>query len=417
MVMLSLTTDDTTLSNLEQVCIMRIEITYKSFFLWSALVLISTLQISVSEKVFAGAPSETVEPVDFPKTIESLEKTIYVGVREEAIPFSYKKPSKAEEDILVGFGGYIVEVCRSILRQVITSGPFNGYHVKGVPVTANNRFEKLVSGEVDMLCGPDSITTARLHKFNVSHPIFLSGVAVAKLPIDRLPQGRHCGPVIGVVKGTTSQFAGLQAAVNTGVFERFNAPVREYLSIASRKDSEPDVSRLNTVWQDFVGQFVEPKGHAQYTVSGENAHNPPWEISTDNDCSIGYSAGPVIVYNNHDDGIRDLCDGNIFFYLGDVDIIKRKVPENCEISISRQTFTKEAYGIYFRKFKTVFSPWMPMADIHDAVLYSEFNNVLLTQMQDSENVLHNQYISEFGDSKMAIDLETFFESFQYATNY
>lgn len=382
------------------------------------LIFIFMLNCIVAESSTAAQGSEHSYQPEFPLSALSSRNTIYVGVRGGSIPFSYKKPTKSNEDILIGYGGYIVEVCRSILRQVTTSGPLSNYHVKAVPVTAENRFNKLVSGEVDMLCGPDSITTARLHKYNVSHPIFLSGIAVAKVPIDKLPKSSHCGPVVGVVKGTTSQFAGLQAAIDAGAFDvRFGASVRAYLLSASGESSEPEVDHLGKLWKKFATEFVKQGSKSKFIHAGVNGYMPSTDIKTPDDCAVGYSAGPVILYESHDKGIGDLCAGNIFFYLGDVDIIKRKVPESCDVSISRQTFTKEAYGIYFRKFKTVISQTTPVADIYDAVLYSEFNNVLLTQMQDSENVLQNQYVSEFGDSRMAVDLESFFRSFQYATNY
>ena len=352
----------------------------------------------------------------FPYVEQTFEKTIHVGVRSSSAPFSYKKPTKNDEDILEGYGGYMLEVCRAVLRQVVNSGTFSNYHVKAIEVTAENRFKKLVAGEVDMLCGPDSITTARLLDYNFSHPIFLSGIAVAKLPLESLPNNRYCGPIVGVVRGTTSQLAGVKAALDAEVFERFNPAVHMYLDIATDTMADLDVRTLATVWNRFSSVFSEKKNVQTFAHGGKNGVHPPSKIKTA-ECPNGFVEGPVVVYDNHDDGISDLCAGNIFFYLGDVDIIKRKKPDNCDVDISRQTFTKEAYGIYFRKTSTAKVGTPDRSDFFDAILYSEFNNILLTQMQDSENVLNNQYLSEFGSSRMAEDLRAFFASFQYATNY
>ena len=352
----------------------------------------------------------------FPNVEQTFAKTIHVGVRSSSAPFSYKKPTKNDEDILEGYGGYIVEVCRAVLRHVISSGTFTNYHVKAIEVTAENRFKKLVSGDVDMLCGPDSITTARLLDYNFSHPIFLSGIAVAKLPIERLPNNRYCGPIVGVVRGTTSQLAGVKAALDAEVFERFNPAVHRYLALASDTMADLEVKSIATVWNNFSSTFLEEESVQNFTHGGKNGVYPPNLVKTA-ECPNGFVEGPVVVYENHDDGIADLCAGNIFFYLGDVDIIKRKKPDNCDFDISRQTFTKEAYGIYFRKTSTAKIRSPDPSDFFDAILYSEFNNILLTKMQDSENVLNNQYLAEFGSSRMAEDLKAFFASFQYATNY
>lgn len=361
--------------------------------------------------------AQAEDEFEFPFAMSKESKTIRVGVREDSTPFSYRKPTKNDADILEGYGGYIVEVCRAVLRQVVGSGVFGGYNVKPIKVTAKNRFDKLISGEVDMLCGPDSITTSRLYMYNVSHPVFLSGIAVAKLPISRLPRTDYCGPILGVLSGTTAQIAGVESVLSAKVFQRFAIPIEQYLTLSVDPVSATQSVSMTDKWRRFSSSLIRDAGEKRFSHGGKEVVNSK-EIKT-NECENGFTSGPVIVYNDHSDGISDLCDGNIFFYLGDVDIIKRLIPDRdkCDVEISRRTYTKEAYGIYFRKYFDSLNAPINTADGWDAILYSEFNNTLLTQMQDSENVLHHQYVSEFGDAKMASDLQSFFESFKYATNY
>jgi len=379
------------------------------------LKLVLTAFVSVYTTVGSNhifAEDETI----FPRIERSSEKVIRVGVRSDTVPFSYRKPTKNEEDMLIGYGGYIVEVCRSVLRQVVGVGAFRKYHVKAVPVESDNRFGKLLVEDVDMLCGPDSITTSRLKRYNVSHPVFLSGIAVVRWPDDQLPRTTYCGPILGVVKGTTSQIAGVSAALDAKAFDlRFDFPVRKYLEQSESQYSDLKVDTLSDAMNNFAVNIFDAERVA-YDVNGVDAISPASSITTD-ECPNGYVAGPVVIYQNHDDGLADLCDKKIFFYLGDVDIVKKKIPMDCEAVVSRRTYTKEAYGIYFRKPLATLDGHDDPLDMQDAVLYTEFNNALLTQMQDSQNLLMNQYFAEFGESRMASDLESFFQSFQFAENY
>jgi len=370
--------------------------------------------------VFVSLPYSAVQADSsastYPRFSRSLDKVIRVGVRKDAIPFSYKKPTKNEDDMLVGYGGYIVEVCKSVLRQIVGTGAFSNFHVKAVEIESGNRFENLLSEEVDMLCGPDSITTSRLKKFNVSHPIFLSGIAIVRWPDFELPRTKHCGPILGVVKGTTSQLAGVSAALAANAFDiRFDRPVRRYLELSESKYSALHVETLADTFASFTEEIFN-NNVTLANMNGFNAISPPESVVTE-ECPNGFKSGPVVVYKNHDLGIKDLCDKKIYFYLGDVDIVKKKMPMGCDAIISRRTYTKEAYGVYFRKPLAALDGHDDPLDMRDAVLYTEFNNALLLQMQESQNLLMNQYITEFGDSKMASDLEIFFESFQFATNH
>ena len=358
----------------------------------------------------------SADKVIFPKIERSSEKVIRVGVRSDTVPFSYRKPTKNEEDMLIGYGGYIVEVCRSVLRQIVGVGAFKNFHVKAVPVESDNRFGKLLVEDVDMLCGPDSITTSRLKRYNVSHPVFLSGIAVVRWPDDQLPRTTYCGLILGVVKGTTSQIAGVSAALDAKALDlRFDAPVRKYLEQSESKYSDLKVDTLSDAMSNFTDNIFDAKSVA-YDVSGVDAISPASTIITE-ECPDGYVAGPVVIYQNHDEGLADLCAKKIFFYLGDVDIVKKKMPMDCEAIVSRRTYTKEAYGIFFRKPLATLDGHDDPLDMQDAILYTEFNNALLTQMQDSKNLLMNQYFAEFGESRMASDLESFFQSFQFAETY
>lgn len=342
---------------------------------------------------------------------------IRVGVRKEAEPFSFLKATRAENAILPGYGGYIVEICRNVLRQMVSSAVFHDYQIKPVIVEANDRFSKLAEREVDLLCGPDSITTERLRLYNVSYPVFLSGIARFKQPTDRMPRKIYCKPILGMVGGTTSEQAGIQAMLNEGMFgERFVTAIKGFL----REKSEGEKNSYESSLSARMNKFVKSLNIKEVDKTAD--HNGDDEIASDHvrteECPAGFDSGPVVSYKSHAVGLKDLCAGRLLYYLGDVDIVKRNLPPNCDhIEQGQRTFTKEAYGVYFRKPPRRSFAELDEEELRDAVLYSEFNYLLILEMQSAERLLENQYREEFGDAQMASDLRSFFDTMQYATDY
>ena len=380
---------------------------------------------------------------------EVSPKEFVVGVRSDASPFSYKTVARVQEDILSGYGGYMVEVCRRVLSQMISSGPFSGFKIKPYDITAGNRFELLETGKVDMLCGPDSITLNRLKKNSASHPMFLSGLTYVSVANDAIPRTAHCDGVIGLVRRTTAESTGLGIIARNRELGRFHAPLEAYLAIMSNpegyevpnRDKEIAQSVLTDAVLDFLpkdgandGQIKESMARksAQPIEPGSNngvsetvLHPADWivpETVTTGECRNGYTNGPVVFFDNHVSGLNALCSGEILFYMGDFDIIRERLNRmsNCETVMRRETITDEAYGAYFRKYKGEGSDEnrpSRKSSYLDSLLYAEFNNVLLQKMQVAESILDYEFIREFGDEKKTEDLQQFFDSFKFASHY
>lgn len=168
------------------------------------------------------------------------ERVIVVGVREDAKPFSYRGHTDASEQVLEGYRGYMVEICRRVLREVVASGPFEGFVVEGRVLRADRRFEALDTGEVDLLCGPDSITAARLRTHSVSQPMFVSGLTYAYVDptTDLFPRGPYCGNVVGVLRGTTAASVGLRRLADENVLLRFDEALEAYLALSPERESD-----------------------------------------------------------------------------------------------------------------------------------------------------------------------------------
>ena len=71
-------------------------------------------------------------------------KTISVAYRTDALPFSYEESDKKA-------AGYTVDLCRSIIGVIERQIGVSPLQVKWVPVTTQNRFSAISSGQADML--------------------------------------------------------------------------------------------------------------------------------------------------------------------------------------------------------------------------------------------------------------------------
>src|SRR5450631_3272470 len=99
------------------------------------------------------------------------DKTIHLGVRDDAPPFSYKD-DKGQP------AGFIVDLCRAIAHHI--SGQLNvgELAIDYVPVTASDRFEAIETGKADLLCEPTSATLSRREHVDFSIATFLDGASL-----------------------------------------------------------------------------------------------------------------------------------------------------------------------------------------------------------------------------------------------
>ena len=127
-------------------------------------------------------------------------KSITLAYRPDAMPFSYEGGDKKPL-------GYTVDLCRSVIavmeRQIGTP-----LEVKWLPVTAQNRFSAVASGQADLECGASTVTLGRMKEVDFSSLVFLDGAGVL---VRRTTPGHSLAALadqkIGVMPGTTSERA------------------------------------------------------------------------------------------------------------------------------------------------------------------------------------------------------------------
>jgi polar amino acid transport system substrate-binding protein/glutamate/aspartate transport system substrate-binding protein len=125
--------------------------------------------------------------------------TFRIGYRADAKPYSYRNENGQP-------AGYIVDLCMEVAAAVRT---VVGSEVKleFVLVPADQRFESVRQGKVDVLCDPSSVTLPRRELVDFSIPTFLDGASVLyrlKRPVQRLED--MAGKRVGVLEGTTTEW-------------------------------------------------------------------------------------------------------------------------------------------------------------------------------------------------------------------
>ena len=128
-------------------------------------------------------------------------KTIAVAYRTDALPFSFEDSDKKP-------AGYTVDLCRSVIGVIERQIGVSPLQVKWVPVTTQNRFSTIASGQADMECGASTVTLGRMREVSFSTLTFLDGTG---LLVRRSTPGASLldlgGKKIGVISGTSNERA------------------------------------------------------------------------------------------------------------------------------------------------------------------------------------------------------------------
>jgi len=143
-------------------------------------------------------------------------RTVTLGVRESARPFSYANEQKKPI-------GYSVDLCMNAVEEIKRELKLPDLKVQFKYVTGPERIPKLLSGEIDMECGSTTNTKARQEKVDFSYTYFVAAMRVLTpkdLQVEAVKDLN--GLPIALSKGTTSeklftQLAGgeLQAQLTT----------------------------------------------------------------------------------------------------------------------------------------------------------------------------------------------------------
>ena len=130
----------------------------------------------------------------------SQSKTITIGYRTDAMPFSFSEGQQID--------GFSIDLCKRVVTSIERQIKVQPLQVKWVPVTSQSRFDAVSKGTVDMECGASTMTLSRMKQVDFSSIIF---VETTNLLVRNTPGPRSfsemSGRKIAVVAGTTNERA------------------------------------------------------------------------------------------------------------------------------------------------------------------------------------------------------------------
>lgn len=124
--------------------------------------------------------------------------TLRLGYRTDAAPFSTADAAGLPS-------GYSVELCKSVVEAVRTELAKPDLAVEWKMVGAEDRFSKLASGEVDLLCGADTLTLSRRAEATFSLLTFAGGSTLLYRADGPSTFDALAGQKVGVRAGTTTE--------------------------------------------------------------------------------------------------------------------------------------------------------------------------------------------------------------------
>lgn len=224
-------------------------------------------------------------------TLERIKESgrIRLGYRADASPLSFRDNSGK-------VAGFSVELCQLVAEATKTQLRMDALAVEWVPLTVESRFRALQSGEVDLLCGAESVTLARRAEVAFSIPTFPGGI---------------------------------------GALVRSDAASRLKEILAGRK---PD---FQPTWRANAGQVLLAQKFE--VVAGSTAEL--WAASKAAEFDLNFDVTPV---ESYDAGLRRLLGGEADVFFGDRALLlgaKQANPSGGDLALLDRLFTSEPLAL------------------------------------------------------------------------
>jgi ABC-type amino acid transport substrate-binding protein len=126
------------------------------------------------------------------------DKAIRIAYREDAPPFSFNDKSGAP-------AGFVVDLCRAVVKHLGDQLNLPALKIVYVPVTAVDRFAAIAQGKADLLCEPTTETLSRRQEVDFSIPTFVDGAGLMIRTDGPRNLSGLAGRKIGVLAGTTTE--------------------------------------------------------------------------------------------------------------------------------------------------------------------------------------------------------------------
>ncbi|WP_171178892.1 amino acid ABC transporter substrate-binding protein [Ruegeria sp. HKCCA4633] len=150
------------------------------------------LSVLIATALFTtGAVAQTIERI-------TKNNEIRFGFRTDAAPLSYLNDQGRPF-------GLSPLICDRVAQSLAKKLELKELNVQFIPVDAKDRFDKIASGEVDVLCGAATITLSRREVVDFSIPIYVDGTSIL-LPIEAEgTMSALAGKRVGMRSNTTTE--------------------------------------------------------------------------------------------------------------------------------------------------------------------------------------------------------------------
>ena len=192
--------------------------------------------------------------------------------------YRVSQPPMSFEDESGNPVGYSVDLCDRVATAVKQTLNRSDITVSYVPVTAENRFDAIVAGDIDLLCGATTKTLGRSERVGFTQLTFVTGGALLSRDDNRVVgiealKGRR----VGVVSNTTTIVA-LDDAISEMLVDA------EIVPLASSSDGMRmlDAGEIDAFSADqvvLVGQVVSRNSGEQYYLAEELFSFEPFALA------------------------------------------------------------------------------------------------------------------------------------------
>lgn len=196
------------------------------------------------------------------QTLDRIKETgtLKLGFRTDAAPLSYLDDEGNP-------AGYSPLVCAGLAQAITNQLEMTNLSAEFVAVDSADRFDKVVSGDIDLLCGAATITLQRREIVDFSVPTYIDGTAVM-LPKDANPDLEAlAGMRLGVRANTTTE----ETLANSLRAAGLDAEVFSFSShdagIAAMENTEIDAYFADQSILLFL--FLDSEKSEQFKISDE----------------------------------------------------------------------------------------------------------------------------------------------------
>jgi len=196
---------------------------------------------------------------------------INLGYRQDQTPMSFDNGSNRA-------AGYSVELCNHIATAVQKKLGRSDIRVNYVPVTAENRFDAIESGKIDILCGATTKTLARSEIVGFTQSTFVTGGSLLSRKDTAVENIKALmGKRVAVVSSTTT-IESLKAAISKLALDT------EVVAVSSTSEGmdlleSKEVDAFASDQVILIGQVISRGGRDLYSLSTDLYSFEPFALA------------------------------------------------------------------------------------------------------------------------------------------